>query len=796
MTCGSCTNAVTSALSALEGVAVVDVSLVDSCARVEYDRRRSAVSDLHNAIEDAGFDLTPQSQPSQFSATELSSASTAYSETPLLKRTGVADAITTLQVQGMTCASCVATIERMVAPLKGVTGISVSLLSERATVTHDASLISPEQLAKKIEDVGFDAAVQRTEEGESRDEQVDLKIFGMTCASCVNAVERALRSTPGVLEATVNLATEEARVTHKAECGIRDIVNAVESAGFDALLADKADNAVQLDSLSRTTETRKWRRAFHRCLIFAFPVFFISMILPKFTSPMPVTFLPGLYYMDCLCMLLTIPVQFGVGKVFYRSAWKALRHFTATMDVLVVISTSAAFFFSVLAIVLALIIEPHIRPHIFFDTSTMLITFVTFGRYLENKAKGQTSAALSRLMSLAPTTATIYSFTTSDDEKPLETNNTITIPSELVQRGDIVLLKPGDKIPADGVVLSGETYVDESMITGEAMPVYKCIGDCVIGGTVNGSSATLNIRVTRVGRDTQLAQIVRLVQDAQATKAPIQRFADVAAGYFVPIVVLLGLTTFITWIILCHVLSDPPDMFKVVGSETQRFMLCLQLCISVIVVACPCALGLSTPTAVMVGTGVGADNGILIKGGPTMELATRVTTVLFDKTGTVTTGKMAVVPDQIHFPDQTLISERLFWILITTAEAKSEHPAGKAVVRKGNEILSAHDLADAISNEFRAHSGQGVESRVECDKVRYEVLIGTQLYMECKNVSLPADLSDFCNSQHRIGRTCVLVAVNGKYSGTLALSDTIKADAAATIAALQRMSLDVCLVRL
>ena len=567
-----------------------------------------------------------------------------------------------------------------------------------------------------IEDAGFDVQLVSSQLAEDVQlkawSTLQLKIFGLTDASSAFALESQLRSWSGVRSANVTLRNTRATIIHNPSMlGLRALVENIEHLGLNALLADSDDNNAQLESLAKTREIQEWRRAFWISLSFAVPVFLISMIFPlcmpwlDFGSiPLPV---PGLYLGDVVCLLLTAPVQFGIGRRFYRSAFKSLRHGSPTMDVLVVLGTSAAFFFSVASMLVSIFSSWHMRPSTVFDTSTMLITFITLGRYLENRAKGQTSRALSRLMSLAPSMATIYidpiaaekavelfddndnrsKESRTDSDRPSPTAER-TVPTELIQVGDIVILRPGDKIPADGTVLRGESYVDESAITGEALPLLKHHGHALIGGTVNGVGR-IDFKVTRAGRDTQLSQIVRLVQEAQTHRAPIQRLADIVAGYFVPTVIGLGLVTFLGWMILSRVLPHPPKIF-VDHASGGTVMVCLKLCISVIVFACPCALGLSTPTAVMVGTGVGAERGILVKGGATLETATKLTHVVLDKTGTLTVGQMSVASCEMTLPwEGNDWRQRLWWTLVGLTEKDSEHPIGKATHKAAKERMDS-----------------------------------------------------------------------------------------------------------
>jgi Cu+-exporting ATPase len=589
------------------------------------------------------------------------------------------------------------------------------------------------------------------------------------------------------------LATSRAKIDFSpALIGVRDLVAIVESLNFNALLADVEDNNAQLESLAKTKEIQSWRLAFRISLAFAIPVFLMSMVIPMWFKGLDAyiggqeLFLPGLFLGDVACLILTIPVQFGVGRHFYVNAWKSVKHGGATMDVLVVLGTSAAFFFSVFAMVMSILCEPHNRPSTVFDTSTMLITFITLGRYLENRAKGQTSKALSRLMSLAPSMATIYVDPNRagrfDDENSAEEK---TIPTELIQVNDVVILRPGDKIPADGVVIAGESFVDESMVTGEAMPISKTKGDSLIGGTVNGAGR-IDFRVTRAGRDTQLSQIVKLVQQAQTSRAPIQRMADKVAGYFVPSVLGLGFITFIGWMILSHVLPDPPALFRN-DAAGGRFMVCLKLCISVIVFACPCALGLSTPTAVMVGTGVGAENGILVKSGAALETATKITQVVLDKTGTLTRGKMTVAVSK----KSGELKSKLWWTLVGAAELGSEHPVAKSIVAAAREALglAKDDGFEATIIDFKAIIGKGVEAYVQADSKVYKVLVGNVKLLAASLVSVPDD----AQTGHSNG-THVFIAIEGEYAGFIALSDELKTDAAHAVEALRRMGIKIAMV--
>ncbi|GAA5981501.1 hypothetical protein JCM5350_004610 [Sporobolomyces pararoseus] len=711
----------------------------------------------------------------------------------------------TLKVEGMTCGSCVASIENGLRGQEGIVSVTVALLAERAVIDYDASIWTPEKLAEEIEDMGFEATPLEP----IAEDTVILRVYGMTCGSCVSSIESALLSTPGILKVTVSLVTERATISYDPSIlrGPRDVVDLIEEVGFDATLASDENNAMQLQSLARTKEIQEWRSAFIRSFSFGLPVFLLSMVFPMISFLRPlvnVALLPGIHLGDVICCILTIPVQFGIGARFYRSAFKALKHKSATMDVLVVLGTTAAFTYSIFAMVSApFVSDPTYHPKVFFETSTMLITFVTFGRFLENLAKGQTSTALSRLMSLAPSQAIIY----TDSERTKEKK----VPTELIQVGDVVKIVPGDKIPADGVVISGESTVDESMVTGEVVPVTKSVDSGVIGGTVNGEG-TFDMKVTRAGKDTALAQIVNLVEEAQTSKAPIQAFADTVAGYFVPTVISLGLVTFVAWMVIAHGSHQLPHVFHEAGAS--KFMVCLRLCISVIVVACPCALGLSTPTAVMVGTGVGAQNGILIKGAGPLEASHRIDRIVLDKTGTITVGKLDVVGvkwvegDSLKASESQQLGSSNGWqddaiLLFSAAETKSEHPLAKAISQWGLQSLKLSSLPTSIEvSSFESVTGQGVRCEITghfpslspsagTGRSTHRIEIGNPAFLLQTKVPLPSSHESFRLREESIGRSCVLVAINGQLACAISLADTIKAEARQAIDALRWMGIQV-----
>ncbi|MCJ1238945.1 hypothetical protein MMC14_006937 [Varicellaria rhodocarpa] len=830
MTCGACTSAVEGGFKDVAGIKSISISLLSERAVVEHDAFAISPEAIAEIIEDRGFGATVlETQMPTPTIQQVKSRRKS-------DRTKATLMTTTVAIEGMTCGACTSSVEGGFVDLDGLTQFNISLLAERAVIIHDPAKLAPERIKEIIEDRGFDATIlsSQTGAGESSatSATIQLKIFGLRDAASATTLETTLRQLPGVTSAVISLTTSRASVSYTtSSIGLRALVEAIEGQGLNALVAESEDNAAQLESLAKTREIQDWRRSFQYSISFAIPVFMISMVIPMFLpmldlGSMPL--IPGLYTGDLACLILTMPIQFGIGKRFYISAYKSLKHGSPTMDVLVVLGTSAAFFFSVAAMIVSVFSPPNTRPSTVFDTSTMLITFITLGRYLENRAKGQTSKALSKLMSLAPSMATIYadpiaaekaaeSWNSAVSEK--ETNLTTggaanaaeekVIPTELLQLGDIVVLRPGDKIPADGTVTHGQSYVDESMVTGEAMPIMKSKGSLLLAGTINGAGK-VDFRVTRAGRDTQLSQIVKLVQEAQTSRAPIQRMADVVAGYFVPTIIVLGLLTFIFWIVVSHALPHPPEIFLKPESG-GRFMVCLKLCISVIVFACPCALGLSTPTAVMVGTGIGATNGILVKGGAALETATRITHVVFDKTGTLTMGKMSVSETQLEpLWEANEWRRRLWWTVVGLAEMSSEHPIGKAILNAAKQELGlgSADMIDGSLGDFQATVGKGVSAYVEpattAERKRYNIHVGNASYLRSQGITLPVSLTNpppvpslkfsKTTSTPKAGTTSIYAAIDNNYAGSLALSDTLKPTSRSTILALHRMNISASLV--
>ncbi|KAJ1920717.1 Cu(2+)-transporting P-type ATPase [Mycoemilia scoparia] len=811
MTCHSCVQSVTQALKSLgSGVQSSSVDLENGVARIQYDNAAVTISQLEQAIEDAGFQAEAKTQnrcPSVHTSSNSNDSDTAINSvfgsdqgTSTGNNGSRSQNIAVIEtanfnVGGMTCASCVASIERNVGKKAGIANIDVSLLSQRAKVTFDPTQIGLEDIAQAIESLGFTAQAIT----ESVDSKVDLKIFGMTCTSCVRLIERTVGRAPGIISVSVNLPMETGCIEYRRDLtGVREIIRLIEGAGFNAIVTEAGNNTAQIESLERTKEILMWKRNFWRSLLFSIPVLLLAKLFPHVPVMRDIVsyqIIPGAPVGPILEMLFSIPIQFGIGRQFYINSWKALKHGNANMDVLVVTGTSLSFFFSAFMLLWSLIHGKHPKPHCFFEASAMLITFVSLGRYLENMAKSNASTALSKLMTLAPSQTTLVEMDPSTGDVIRERQ----IATELVEVDDILRVLPGEKVPVDGELIYGQTDIDESTVTGESVPVPKTVGSTVVAGTVN-CSGTFTMRASRVGSDTTLSQIVKLVEEAQTKKAPIQAFADTVSQYFVPGVLIIAALTFIGWMVISHTNLPKPAMLeeqaKMTGSYT---VVCLKMAVAVVVVSCPCALGLSTPTAVMVGTGVGAQMGLLIKGGAVLEAAHKITTVVFDKTGTLTIGQ----PSVTEFASQDSKLERAFLAIIGAAESGSEHPLGKAVLSYAKSMLNVEQIQARISN-FQSAVGKGVVADVKLGSSapgfgtaweETSVAVGNLQLMHEHGASVPKEISSHIKQREEaLGRTIVFVSINHSYAGWVSLSDTLRPEASSSIHTLKEMGLEVVMV--
>ncbi|XP_071848505.1 copper-transporting ATPase 1-like isoform X2 [Apostichopus japonicus] len=733
-----------------------------------------------------------------------------------------------LNVQGMTCASCVNTIETQLSKQPGIYNVLVSLMGQRAEVKYNAQITDPNTIASFIFDMGFDVDI--LEERRGGEETLHLLIGGMTCASCVSTIEGKLSSQDGVISASVALATQQGSIKYDSDkIGARKIMELIEGAGFECSLNTDQNHATITSQHKKAI--RKWRNSFLISLIFGLPVM-ITMIY-FMVSKKVIIIIPGLSLENLIFFVCATCVQFLGGRYFYVQAYKSLKHGVANMDVLITMATTIAYTYSVVVVVVAIARKDPYSPMTFFDTPPMLLVFISLGRWLEHIAKAKTSDALSKLMSLQPTEATLV---TVNDDMQILTDKQIQV--ELVQRGDYLRVLPGGKIPVDGRVVDGSSCVDESLITGESMPVVKKTGSNVIGGSIN-TNGNLLIEATHVGAESTLAQIVKLIQDAQTSKAPIQQIADKISGVFVPSILLLSITTLGIWMALGF--TDPTRIpvqnhGKVdYSSETQLVLsFSFQVAIAVLAIACPCALGLATPTAVMVGTGVGAQNGILIKGGEPLEMAHKVKTIIFDKTGTITRGVPRVMLTKL-FISQDDLTEAEFLAICGTAESGSEHPLGQAIVTHAKEILNIQTVGKCA--DFKAEMGYGLSCKVSnieimlqgppiangvshqqsgqkedmselngqdeeiepdivvsTDPRDYEVLIGNRAWITKNNLEITDEMDAALTAQERQGQTAVLVAIGGVLVGMIAIADTVKPEASHVIQILKGMGLEVVLL--
>lgn len=676
-----------------------------------------------------------------------------------------------IRIEGMTCASCVASIESNVKKIPGVNQVSVNLMTETAEVHIDPTQVKPHDIINKIDEIGYTA-----EEIKDRDSNmILLNIQGMTCASCVKTIENAVSKLTGIESVNVNLATEQASIIYDpTSVQPRRIIEVIEEHGYVATLTTEE---VDEERLARIEEIKKWKKRFWISLIFTLPVFTLSMIvIEPFRSMIPTIvealegpkILGNVEVFNIFLLLLTTPVQLGIGKSFYEGMYKSVRHGSFNMDSLIAIGTSAAYLYSIFSTFYPAI-EPSFTGEVFYETAALLITFVVLGRYLEAIAKGRTSEAIRKLMNLQPKTATLI---TSDGKEKV-------IPAELVEVDDLLLVRPGERIPTDGVIVQGATSVDESMITGESMPVNKEVGDEVIGGTMN-NEGMIKVRATRVGKDTALAQIIKLIQDAQASKAPIQDFADRVSQYFVPGVIIIAISAFFFWLIVTTTGILPPERLP---AGTGPFLFSLLIGIAVLVIACPCALGLATPTAVMVGTGVGAMNGILIKGGEPLEKTHKINAIIFDKTGTLTHGK-PVVTDVVIVNNNYSEDEVLF--LAGSAEKGSEHPLGKAIVTRAMERVGS--LKDPT--EFEAIKGEGIVAKVS----KRSILLGNRRLLREQQVTYAENIEEKLKALENQGKTAMLLAVDGEVAAIIAVADTVKPEAKTVIKLLNKMGIKTWMV--
>ncbi|MDR1319314.1 MAG: heavy metal translocating P-type ATPase, partial [Treponema sp.] len=664
-----------------------------------------------------------------------------------------------LSISGMTCAACAGRIEKTVRKLDGVTTATVNLAAEKLFVEYqDTKTLSG--IKEAVVRIGYEVLDRPKGAG------VTIPIGGMTCAACAQRIEKAIKKLEGIETATVNLATEKATVVYNPiKVRTSAIKEAIEKAGYTALDFSK-DGAVDEDKLRKEKEIKTLWTKFIVAAALGLPLLYIAMVpmikwfslpFPKALAPMNFPLLYGLAE-----LLLVIPIIIA-GNKFYTVGFKNLLHRSPNMDSLIAIGTTAAVVYSVYNIFQIAGGNFNAVDALYFETAGVIIALILLGKSLEAVSKGRTSEAIKKLMGLAPKTAIII-------ENGIEKE----IPIDEVIPGDIIIVKPGAKIPVDGVVVQGQTAIDESMLTGESMPVDKKPGDNVYGATIN-ANGVIHFKAEKVGSDTALAQIIKLVEDAQGSKAPIAQMADIVSGYFVPVVCVIALVAGIAWFAAASagLVTLPP------GKSTVEFA--LTIFISVLVIACPCALGLATPTAIMVGTGKGAENGILIKGGEALETTHKINTIVFDKTGTITEGK----PEVTDVVTVTGIEQQYLLQITASAEKGSEHPLGQAIVqgaqKQGLEIFATEN--------FNAITGRGIEAGIK----GVAVLAGNKKLMDERAISL-AELEADSDRLAGEGKTPMYVALNGKLAGIVAVADVLKKSSKAAIESLHKMSIEVAMI--
>ena len=645
----------------------------------------------------------------------------------------------TLPVTGMTCASCATRVEKTLRGIPGVQQANVNFATEKVTLEFDPRKVGIADFRKAVEEAGY--GIEDVEERR----KVTLPITGMTCASCVARVEKALKSVPGVEQANVNLATEKATLEFDPHrVAIADLRKAVEGAGYGI-------GEEPISEIATTAEKGKQGEiAAIRNKMIAALALGVVIFLGSFSNWFP--WVPGFLHNWYVLWALATPVQFWVGWQFYKGAINSARHFSADMNTLIAVGTSAAYAYSVAAVLFpGFFAVEGLMPDIYFDSAAIIIGLILLGRFLEARAKGQTSEAIKKLMGLRAKTARV-----------VRGGEEVDIPVEEVRVGDLVIVRPGEKIPVDGVVREGRSAVDESMITGESIPVEKGPGDQVIGATMN-RTGTFRFEATKVGQDTVLAQIVKLVEEAQGSKAPIQRVADVIASYFVPAVIGVALVTFLVWLLF---------------GPAPTFTFALLNFVAVLIIACPCALGLATPTAIIVGTGKGAENGVLIRSGEALETAHRVQAIVLDKTGTLTVGQPRVtdIVAAQHFKEEDILAAA------AAAERGSEHPLGQAIVDYARE--KGLPLSDA--RDFNAIPGLGIEAKVNGTSV----LLGNLSLMNDRSMHLDG-MAEKAAELSAQGRTAMFVALDGRLAGIIAVADTLKPDSQQAVKALQDLDLEV-----
>ncbi|KAJ6703601.1 ATP7 ISOFORM B [Salix viminalis] len=748
MTCSACAGSVEKAIKRLPGILEAVVDVLNNRAQVLFYPTLVNEETIREAIEDVGFQAT-------------------LIEDVINERSSQ---VCRIQINGISCTSCCCTAKIVLQAIHGVQRIQVALETEEAEVYYDPKILNYSHLLEAMEDIGFQTMLISAGEDVGK---IDLKVDGLGAGNSLQIIENSLQTLPGVQAIEIDPELDKISISFKPSMtGPRKFIKAIESAGSENFKALVYPQGKEKET-HREDEIKKYRSTFLWSLVFTIPVFLISMVfmyIPIINSQLDTKVVNRLNVGEVLKWMLSTPVQFIIGRRFYTGSYKALRRGSANMDVLIALGTNAAYFYSVYSVLRAAG-SPDFEGTDFFETSSMLISIILLGKYLEVMAKGKTSDAIAKLMDLEPETAILL---TLDDHGNILSEEEID--SRLIQKNDVIKILPGAKVASDGLVIWGTSHVNESMITGEARPVTKGVDDPVIGGTIN-ENGVLRVKATRVGSDSALSQIVRLIESAQLAKAPVQKFADSISRYFVPLVIILSFSTWLAWF-LAGVFHGYPESW--IPHSMDSFQLALQFGISAMVIACPCALGLATPTAVMVGTGVGASQGVLIKGGQALESAHKVNCIIFDKTGTLTIGKPVVVKT-------TLLKSMVlqdFYELIAATEMNSEHPLAKAIVEYAKKIRE--DEEDPVWPEARAFesiTGYGVKATIK----NREIIIGNKSLILDQNIAIPVDGELMLAETEAMAQTGILVSIDREVTGILAISDPLKPNAREVISILKSM---------
>ncbi|KAF7828285.1 putative copper-transporting ATPase HMA5 [Senna tora] len=755
MTCAACAGSVEKGIKRLPGIREALVDVLNNRALVHFYPSLVNEETIREAIEDVGFKAT-------LLRDEMNERSVQ---------------VCRITIAGMTCTSCSSAVESNLQAIPGVLKAQVALATEEAEVHYNPNIVSYNEILQAIKGTGFEATLLSLGEDMSK---IDLQVEGVRTDHSMRIVENSLQALPGVQ--TIELYPEQNKISLSFKpdlTGPRNFINVIAGTGSGRFRAKIFPQEGGRRDNHRREEIKQYYRSFLWSLVFTLPVFLTSMVfmyIPGIKHGLDTKVVNMITVGQILRWVLSTPVQFIIGRRFYSGAYKSLRHGSANMDVLIALGTNAAYFYSVYSVLRAAT-SPHFEGTDFFETSAMLISFILLGKYLEVFAKGKTSNAIAKLMNLTPDTAILL---TLDNEGNV--TNEEEIDSRLIQKNDVIKIIPGAKVASDGFVIWGQSHVNESMITGEARPVAKRKGDTVIGGTVN-ENGVLHVRATKVGSESALSQIVRLVESAQMAKAPVQKFADRISKFFVPLVILISFTTFLAWFLAGRFHAYPKSW---IPSSMDSFELALQFGISVMVIACPCALGLATPTAVMVGTGVGASQGVLIKGGQALESAHKANCIVFDKTGTLTVGKPVVVNTRLL----TNMVLQEFYELVAAAEVNSEHPLAKAIVEYAKKFKDEENPAWPEAQDFVSITGHGVKATVR----NKEIIVGNKSLMSDHNVAVPTDAEDILTETEGMAQTGILVSLNGEVAGIIAVSDPLKTGAQEVISILKSMNIKSIMV--